>query len=166
MHENDMDRFVEEQKAKLAEERRNLENNPTSAVSGYYADRSGRDKIDNRNTGEEIIPSQQKAFVDNSPQAVSNLRPETPKIFKLGEDYKRFRNHLNQQRQQDYAQQQNRGNQNNYARNKQPAVTQGVERPEYVKQSSDLGLSLPIRDHLSAQERLRRERNREYNDLL
>ncbi len=42
MLDQDMDRFVEEQRAKLAEERRNLDLNPSSAVSAYYTNKNQR----------------------------------------------------------------------------------------------------------------------------
>ena len=42
-----------------------------------------------------------KAFVDTNPvQAIK--RPSTPKLLKLGEDYKNFRNDLNRERHKDY----------------------------------------------------------------
>ena len=39
MHEEDLDRFVKEQKAKLAAERRVLGENPTSAISDYLKEK-------------------------------------------------------------------------------------------------------------------------------
>jgi len=164
MHEEDLDRFVKEQKAKLAAERRVLGENPTSAISDYL-----KEKRDN--LSEEKIPNQvqsnqttNKAFVGDSSDMNSGGRPETPKIFRLGEDYKEFRNQLNAQRHNEYIERLNKRPSNNLPI--KASTDDQHERPEFVKQSSDLGLSLPIRDHPSAQERLRRERNREYNEML
>ena len=88
----DVERFVQEQKAQLAAERQLLDQNPTSATNVYYNKR-----------GEDNYVEPRKAFVENNPPPQNiNRRPQTPQFLKLGEDYKHFRNNLNQQRQDEY----------------------------------------------------------------
>jgi len=151
MTHNNIDYFVEQQKTNIAKEKKNMDNNPTTVPSKYNVE-----KDIHQHKGAEVVfkNTSSKAFVDTNPvQAMK--RPFTPKLFKLGEDYKNFRNDLNRERHEDYIK--------SLEKNK---VMDSKQKSNLTSRTSALGMSLPIRDHISAQERLRRERNREYKEHL
>jgi len=150
MTNDDVDIFVEQQKAIIAKEKKKF-NKQISVPK--------EKKIENnlfKQKDDELVykNASSKAFVDTNPvQAIK--RPSTPKLLKLGEDYKNFRNDLNRERHKDYI--------NSLKNNK---VMGSLHKSILATQTSDHGMSLPIRDHKSAQEKLRKERNREYKEYL
>lgn len=130
--DEDLGAFIQEQRAKIARERDILKNNPPSAITDNTYNRDvSRMKYcynfielayncifnDNnlffiqvlRHGKENRIPIRQGAGVDNGiPDDVPIQRgratrpPSTPRIFRLGEDYKSKKNLLQEELKKDY----------------------------------------------------------------
>ncbi|XP_073439980.1 centrosome and spindle pole-associated protein 1 isoform X2 [Dendrobates tinctorius] len=152
----ELDHFLEEQRAKLAQDKAELEIDPP-----YMEIRSKR--FENTHvadqprtyTKESIPPNRQ-----SQKEAAQKQIPDTGYglSLPLGEDYERKKHKLKEELRQDYRRYLNQGNAQ--AKRKKHLRTTGEVDPVTH------GLSLPIGERLSAQERLRLERNREYNQFL
>nr|KAG8542969.1 hypothetical protein GDO81_025706 [Engystomops pustulosus]KAG8542970.1 hypothetical protein GDO81_025706 [Engystomops pustulosus] len=152
----DLDYFLEEQRAKLAQDKAELEKDPP-----YMEIRSKR--FENppiadqpRTYAKENIPpnrlAQREAAQNNAGDSGYGLS------LPLGEDYERKKHKLKEELRQDYRRYLNQGNAQ-------------VKRKKHVTSTGEVnplthGMSLPIGERLSAKERLRLERNREYNQFL
>ncbi|XP_073535504.1 centrosome and spindle pole-associated protein 1 isoform X2 [Phyllobates terribilis] len=152
----ELDHFLEEQRAKLAQDKAELEKDPP-----YMEIRSKRFEKTNvadqpRTYAKENIPpnrqSQKEAAQKQIPDTGYGLS------LPLGEDYERKKHKLKEELRQDYRRHLNQGNAQ--AKRKKHLRTTGEVDPVTH------GLSLPIGERLSAKERLRLERNREYNQFL
>ncbi|KAM6089138.1 centrosome and spindle pole-associated protein 1 isoform 3-T3 [Chlamydotis macqueenii] len=139
---DDLDKFIEDQKAKLAQDKAELENDPPY--------------MEMRNKELEKLSETSKMFIS---MAKENIPPNSQQNYSLGdyglslplgEEYERKKHKLKEELRQDYRRYLS---QKNY-------LTTGEVDP-YTQ-----GLSLPIDERRSAKEKLRLERNKEYNQYL
>ncbi|KAM4027292.1 centrosome and spindle pole-associated protein 1 isoform 2-T2 [Anomaloglossus baeobatrachus] len=144
----ELDYFLEEQRAKLAQDKAELEKDPP-----YMEIRSKRfentDVVDQPRTyAKENIPPN----LQYQKEAAQKQIPDTGYglSLPLGEDYERKKHKLKEELRQDYRR---------YLNQKHLRTTGEVDPVTF-------GMSLPIVERLSAKERLRLERNREYNQFL
>ncbi|XP_077348959.1 centrosome and spindle pole-associated protein 1 isoform X3 [Lithobates pipiens] len=155
--EDDLDYFIEEQRAKLAQDKATLEKDPP-----YMEIKSKR--FENARDGErprayaskENIPPNRQSQKETAPvkQSDAGYGLSLP----LGEDYERKKHKLKEELRQDYRRYLNR--ENAQVKRKKQLISTGEVDP------GTHGLSLPIGERLSGKERLRHERNREYNQFL
>ncbi|XP_029389099.1 centrosome and spindle pole-associated protein 1 isoform X7 [Mus pahari] len=140
-----LDEFIEEQKAKLAKDKAELESDPPyMEMKGKASEKlSENSKILISMAKENIPPNSQQ-------QPKGSLGIEYGLSLPLGEDYEQKKHKLKEELRQDYRR---------YLTQKNFLST-GETDP------STLGVSLPIDERLSAKERLKLERNREYNQFL
>ncbi|XP_074800374.1 centrosome and spindle pole-associated protein 1 isoform X3 [Natator depressus] len=142
MMANDLDQFIEDQKAKLAQDKAELENDPP-----YMEIRSkGAEKLSE--TSKVLISMAKENIPPNSQQ--SYFLDEYGLSLPLGDEYERKKHKLKEELRQDYRR---------YLSQKNYLTTNEVD--PYTQ-----GLSLPIGERRSAKEKLRLERNREYNQYL
>nr|XP_015209218.1 PREDICTED: centrosome and spindle pole-associated protein 1 isoform X2 [Lepisosteus oculatus]XP_015209220.1 PREDICTED: centrosome and spindle pole-associated protein 1 isoform X2 [Lepisosteus oculatus]XP_015209221.1 PREDICTED: centrosome and spindle pole-associated protein 1 isoform X2 [Lepisosteus oculatus]XP_015209222.1 PREDICTED: centrosome and spindle pole-associated protein 1 isoform X2 [Lepisosteus oculatus]XP_015209223.1 PREDICTED: centrosome and spindle pole-associated protein 1 isof len=149
--DDELEMFLEEQKAKVAREKASLEHDPP-----YMEIKTKADNVYNSAIKENIPP-----YKWSSPQKPQNEhgKDETYGLsLPLGEDYERKKHKLKQELRQDYrrymAQELTRG------RRKKKNNSSGET------DVNAQGLSLPIGERRSAKDRLRSERNKEYNQFL
>ncbi|XP_076806046.1 centrosome and spindle pole-associated protein 1-like isoform X1 [Clavelina lepadiformis] len=170
MHEQeDMERFIAEQRARIAHERETLERNPPSAVTDYIADETNPRK--ENPLKDARIPH--KDITELGQRSVKSLKgkPPTPQILKLGEAYQNQKEKLKEELRQEYrkalAEKQIRttGVRGKIQTTYEEGLAANATNKARNKDDLDLGLSLPIRDHLSAKERLKLQRNKEYNEF-
>ncbi|XP_074997804.1 centrosome and spindle pole-associated protein 1 isoform X11 [Calonectris borealis] len=142
MMADDLDKFIEDQKAKLAQDKAELE---------YYPP-----YMEMRNKESEKLSETSKMLIS---MAKENIPPNSQQNYPLGdyglslplgEEYERKKHKLKEELRQDYRRYLS---QKNY-------LTTGEVDP-YTQ-----GLSLPIDERRSAKEKLRLERNKEYNQYL
>ncbi|XP_062426291.1 centrosome and spindle pole-associated protein 1 isoform X2 [Rhea pennata] len=142
MMADDLEQFIEDQKAKLAQDKAELENDPPY--------------MEMRNKESEKLSESSKMLIS---MAKENIPPNSQQncplgdyglSLPLGEEYERKKHKLKEELRQDYRRYLS---QKNY-------LTTGEVDP-YTQ-----GLSLPIDERRSAKEKLRLERNREYNQYL
>ncbi|XP_025932816.1 centrosome and spindle pole-associated protein 1 isoform X5 [Apteryx rowi] len=142
MMADDLEKFIEDQKAKLAQDKAELENDPPY--------------MEMRNKASEKLSETSKMLIS---MAKENIPPNSQQncplgdyglSLPLGEEYERKKHKLKEELRQDYRRYLS---QKNY-------LTTGEVDP-YTQ-----GLSLPIDERKSAKERLRLERNKEYNQYL
>nr|XP_026692671.1 centrosome and spindle pole associated protein 1-like [Ciona intestinalis] len=171
--DDDMDRFIAEQRNKIARDRDTLDRNPTSAVTEYIMNENEkRQHMKSRRPLEannnEVTESISKHFDTKQQQQAVKMKPPTPQLFKLGEDYLKQKEKLKEELRLEYRK---------ALAEKQVRTTgiRGKHAENFVKElpgksdPNDLGLSLPIRDHLSAktnQATKREEVKESYQDLL
>ncbi|XP_043395466.1 centrosome and spindle pole-associated protein 1 isoform X5 [Chelonia mydas] len=142
MMANDLDQFIEDQKAKLAQDKAELENDPP-----YMEIRSkGAEKLSE--TSKVLISMAKENIPPNSQQ--NYFLDEYGLSLPLGDEYERKKHKLKEELRQDYRR---------YLSQKNYLTTNEVD--PYTQ-----GLSLPIGERRSAKEKLRLERNREYNQYL
>ncbi|KAE8598938.1 hypothetical protein XENTR_v10016999 [Xenopus tropicalis] len=137
----ELDQFIEEQKAKLALDKAELDKDPP-----YMEIRSKRSETSEQPhitlAKENIPPNRQGAPKKQSGDYELSLP--------LGEDYERKKLRLKEELRQDYRR---------YLSQKHLRTTGEID-------PFTQGMSLPIGERLSAKERLRLERNKEYNQFL
>ncbi|XP_040210296.1 centrosome and spindle pole-associated protein 1 isoform X2 [Rana temporaria] len=154
---DDFEYFIEEQRAKLAQDKAILEKDPP-----YMEIKSKR--FENTHDGErpmayvskENIPPKRQSQKETAP--VKQSDPGYGMSLPLGEDYERKKHKLKEELRQDYRKYLNQGNAQ--VKRKKHLISTGEVDP------ATRGLSLPIGERLSGKERLRLERNREYNQFL
>ncbi|KAM4687563.1 centrosome and spindle pole-associated protein 1 isoform 2-T3 [Discoglossus pictus] len=153
----ELDQFLEEQKVKLAQDKAELEKDPP-----YMEIRSNehdtRHPVDKWTTvAKENIPPNRQLY--NDPAYIrQNEDPDYGLSLPLGEDYERKKHKLKEELRQDYR---NFLSQDNaLAKRKKHYRSTGEVDP------ATQGMSLPIGERLSAKDRLRLERNQEYNQFL
>ncbi|KAG9478882.1 hypothetical protein GDO78_012511 [Eleutherodactylus coqui] len=152
----ELDYFLEEQKAKLAQDKAELEKDPP-----YMEIRSK--KFENtpvvdqpRIYAKENIPPNRQSQQETVQKQVGDTGYGLS--LPLGEDYERKKHKLKEELRQDYRRYHNLGNAQ-------------AKRKKHLRSTGEVdplthGVSLPIGERLSAKERLRLERNREYNQFL
>ncbi|XP_065441791.1 centrosome and spindle pole-associated protein 1 isoform X1 [Chrysemys picta bellii] len=150
MMANDLDQFIEDQKAKLAHDKAELENDPP-----YMEIRSkGADKLSE--TSKALISMAKENIPPNSQQ--NYLLDEYGLSLPLGDEYERKKHKLKEELRQDYRRYLSQG------------ISQAKRKKNYLTTNEvdpyTQGLSLPIGERRSAKEKLRLERNREYNQYL
>ncbi|XP_068528144.1 centrosome and spindle pole-associated protein 1 isoform X9 [Anas acuta] len=142
MMAEDLEKFIEDQKAKLAQDKADLENDPP------YMEIRNKESEKLSETSKMLISMSKENIPPNSQQNchLGDYGLSLP----LGEEYERKKHKLKEELRQDYRRYLS---QKNY-------LTTGEVDP-YTQ-----GLSLPIDERRSAKEKLRLERNKEYNQYL
>ncbi|KAM8811034.1 centrosome and spindle pole-associated protein 1 [Eudromia elegans] len=142
MMADDLEKFIEDQKAKLAQDKAELENDPP------YMEMRNKESERLSETSRFLISMAKENIPPNSQQRcpLGDYGLSLP----LGEEYERKKHKLKEELRQDYRRYLS---QKNY-------LTTGEVDP-YTQ-----GLSLPIDERRSAKEKLRLERNKEYNQYL
>ncbi|XP_033616517.1 centrosome and spindle pole-associated protein 1 isoform X5 [Fukomys damarensis] len=141
--EDNLDKFIEERKAKLAKDKAELERDPP------YMEMKG--KTEKLSENSKILISMAKENIPpNSQQTRGSSGIDYGLSLPLGEDYERKKHKLKEELRQDYRR---------YLTQKNFLSTGEID-------PSTLGVSLPIVERLSAKERLKLQRNKEYNQFL
>ncbi|XP_051878573.1 centrosome and spindle pole-associated protein 1 [Pristis pectinata] len=147
---DELERFLEEQRAKLAQDKIELDQDPpymemrTKSSEPLGATNQAADSKDNGNSLPIIQPTKQNPQTDRSKEENYGLS------LPLGLEYDQKKQKLKEELRQDYRRYMAEKN-SRIIRELQPTVE---------------SLSLPISDRKSAKDRLRMERNQEYNQLL
>ncbi|XP_078208718.1 centrosome and spindle pole-associated protein 1 isoform X18 [Callithrix jacchus] len=149
---DNLDEFIEERKAKLAKDKAELESDPP------YMEMKGKLSEKLSENSKILISMAKENIPPNSQQTRGSLGIDYGLSLPLGEDYERKKNKLKEELRQDYRHYLTQG------------ITQGKRKKNFLSTSetdpSTLGVSLPIGERLSAKERLKLERNKEYNQFL
>ncbi|XP_075600047.1 centrosome and spindle pole-associated protein 1 isoform X1 [Balearica regulorum gibbericeps] len=150
MMADDLDKFIEDQKAKLAQDKAELENDPP------YMEMRNKESEKLSETSKMLISMAKENIPPNSQQnyPLGDYGLSLP----LGEEYERKKHKLKEELRQDYRRYLSQGI--SQAKRKKNYLTTGEVDP-YTQ-----GLSLPIDERRSAKEKLRLERNKEYNQYL
>ncbi|XP_073748953.1 centrosome and spindle pole-associated protein 1 isoform X3 [Callorhinus ursinus] len=141
---DNLDEFIEERKAKLAKDKAELESDPP------YMEMKGKASEKLFENNKILISMAKENIPPNSQQTRSSLGIDYGLSLPLGEDYERKKHKLKEELRQDYRR---------YLTQKNFLSTSETD-------PSTLGVSLPIGERLSAKERLKLERNKEYNLFL
>ncbi|XP_074433306.1 centrosome and spindle pole-associated protein 1 isoform X18 [Larus michahellis] len=158
MMADDLDKSIEDQKAKLARDKAELENDPP------YMEMRQSILFCFQNKESEKPSESSKMFIS---MAKENIPPNSQQNYPLGdyglslplgEEYERKKHKLKEELRQDYRRYLSQGI--SQAKRKKNYLTTGEVDP-YTQ-----GLSLPIDERRSAKEKLRLERNKEYNQFL
>ncbi|KAL1775619.1 centrosome and spindle pole-associated protein 1 isoform X1 [Sigmodon hispidus] len=147
-----LDEFIEEQKAKLARDKAELENDPP------YMEMKGRIPEKLSENSKILISMAKENIPPNSQQPKGSLGIDYGLSLPLGEDYERKKHKLKEELRQDYRRYLTQGI--TQAKRKKNFLSTGETDP------STLGVSLPIDERLSAKRWLKLERNKEYNQFL
>ncbi|XP_050657983.1 centrosome and spindle pole-associated protein 1 isoform X12 [Macaca thibetana thibetana] len=141
---DNLDEFIEERKAKLAKDKAELESDPP------YMEM--KDKLSEKlSENSKILISMAKENIPpNNQQTRGSLGIDYGLSLPLGDDYERKKHKLKEELRQDYRR----------------YLTQTNFLSTSETDPSTLGVSLPIGERLSAKERLKLERNKEYNQFL
>ncbi|XP_015454124.1 centrosome and spindle pole-associated protein 1 isoform X3 [Pteropus alecto] len=149
---DNLDEFIEEQKAKLAKDKAELENDPP------YMEMKGKASEKLSENSKILISMAKENIPPNSQQTRGSLGIDYGLSLPLGEDYERKKHKLKEELRQDYRRYLTQG------------ITEAKRKKNFLSTSetdpSTLGVSLPIGERLSAKERLKLERNKEYNQFL
>ncbi|XP_072184538.1 centrosome and spindle pole-associated protein 1 isoform X3 [Excalfactoria chinensis] len=150
MMAEDLEKFIEDQKAKLAQDKAELGNDPP------YMEIRNKDSEKLSETGKMFIAMSKENIPPNSQQncPLGDYGWSLP----LGEEYERKKHKLKEELRQDYRRYLSQGI--SQAKRKKNYLTTGEVDP-YTQ-----GLSLPIDERRSAKEKLRLERNKDYNQYL
>ncbi|XP_054548181.1 centrosome and spindle pole-associated protein 1 isoform X2 [Talpa occidentalis] len=141
---DNLDEFIEERKAKLAIDKAELERDPP------YMEMKGKTSEKLSENSKILISMAKENIPPNSQQTRGSLGIDYGLSLPLGEDYERKKHKLKEELRQDYRR---------YLTQKNFLSTSDID-------PSTLGVSLPIGERLSAKERLKLERNQEYNQFL
>ncbi|XP_036292987.1 centrosome and spindle pole-associated protein 1 isoform X2 [Pipistrellus kuhlii] len=141
---DNLDKFIEERKAKLAQEKAELESDPP------YMEMKEKASEKLSENSKILISMAKENIPPNSQQPRGSLGLDYGLSLPLGEDYERKKHKLKEELRQDYRR----------------YLTQKNFLSTIETDPSTLGVSLPIGDRLSAKERLKLERNKEYNQFL
>ncbi|XP_068252091.1 centrosome and spindle pole-associated protein 1 isoform X3 [Nyctibius grandis] len=150
MMADDLDKLIEDQKAKLAQDKAELENDPP------YMEMRNKELEKLSETNKMLISMTKENIPPNSQQnyPLGDYGLSLP----LGEECERKKHKLKEELRQDYRRYLSQGI--SQAKRKKNYLTTGEVDP-YTQ-----GLSLPIDERRSAKEKLRLERNKEYNQYL
>nr|XP_020144430.1 centrosome and spindle pole-associated protein 1 isoform X13 [Microcebus murinus] len=149
---DNLDEFIEERKARLAKDKAELESDPP------YLEMKGKASEKLSENSKILISMAKENIPPNSQQTMASLGIDYGLSLPLGEDYERKKHKLKEELRQDYRRYLTQGT--TQAKRKKNFLTTGETDP------STLGVSLPIGERLSAKERLKLERNKEYNQFL
>nr|XP_028592610.1 centrosome and spindle pole-associated protein 1 isoform X3 [Podarcis muralis] len=149
MMPEDLDQFLEEQKAKLAQDKAKLDNDPP------YMEMQNKSAEKLSETSKMLIAMAKENIPPNSQQtSIHDYGLSLP----LGEEYENKKHKLKEELRQDYRRYLSQG------------ISQTKKKKKYLTSGEvdpfTQGLSLPIGDRRSAKDRLRLERNKEYNQYL
>ncbi|XP_056342049.1 centrosome and spindle pole-associated protein 1 isoform X3 [Oenanthe melanoleuca] len=150
MMADDLEKFIEDQKAKLAQDKAELENDlPYMEMRNKESEKISETSNMLISIAKENIPPNSQ---QNSPLGDYGLS------LPLGEEYERKKHKLKEELRQDYR------------RYVSQDISQAKRKKNYLTTDEvdpyTQGLSLPIDERRSAKERLRLERNKEYNQYL
>ncbi|XP_053571073.1 centrosome and spindle pole-associated protein 1 [Bombina bombina] len=153
----ELDYFLEEQKKKLAQDIAELEKDPPYMEirsSGHETSRADNEWI---SVAKENIPPNGQ-FNEDTANMKQIEETSYGLSLPLGEEYERKKHKLKEELRQDYRKYLNQGNAQ-------------VKRKKHLRSTGEIdpstqGMSLPIGERLSGKERLRLERNQEYNQFL
>ncbi|XP_073924669.1 centrosome and spindle pole-associated protein 1 isoform X4 [Castor canadensis] len=149
---DNLDEFIKEQKAKLAKDKAELESDPP------YMEMKGEASGKLSENSKILISMAKENIPPNSQQTKGSLGIDYGLSLPLGEDYERKKHKLKEELRQDYRRYLTQG------------ITQAKRKKNFLSTGeidpSTLGVSLPIGERLSAKERLKLERNKEYNQFL
>ncbi|KAB0371559.1 hypothetical protein FD755_016497 [Muntiacus reevesi] len=149
---DNLDEFIEERKAKLARDKAELESDPP------YMEMKGKTSEKLSENSKILISMAKENIPPNSQQTRGSLGIDYGLSLPLGEDYEQKKHKLKEELRQDYRHYLTQG------------ITQAKRKKNFLSTSetdpSTLGVSLPIGERLSAKERLKLERNKEYNQFL
>ncbi|XP_070603979.1 centrosome and spindle pole-associated protein 1 isoform X2 [Erythrolamprus reginae] len=148
MAEN-LDKFIEDHKTRLLQDKAKLESDPP------YMEMQNK-SAEKLSKASELLISMAKENIPPNHQHIA--LHDCGLSLPLGEDYEHKKHKLKEELRQDYRQYLSQGV--SKAKRKKRYLTSGEVDP-YTQ-----GLSLPIRDRISAKDRLRLERNKEYNQYL
>ncbi|XP_012578510.1 PREDICTED: centrosome and spindle pole-associated protein 1 isoform X2 [Condylura cristata] len=141
---DNLDEFIEERKAKLALDKAELERDPP------YMEMKGKASEKLSENSKILISMAKENIPPNNQQTKGSLGIDYGLSLPLGEDYERKKHKLKEELRQDYRR---------YLTQKNFLSVSDID-------PSTLGVSLPIGERLSAKERLKLERNKEYNQFL
>ncbi|XP_051015124.1 centrosome and spindle pole-associated protein 1 isoform X5 [Acomys russatus] len=150
-----LDEFIEEQKAKLAKDKAQLASDPPYMEMKARLGKASEKLSENSKI---LISMAKENIPPNSQQPKGSLGIDYGLSLPLGEDYERKKHKLKEELRQDYRRYLTQGI--TQAKRKKNFLSTGETDP------STLGVSLPIDERLSAKERLKLERNRDYNQFL
>lgn len=149
---DNLDEFIEERKAKLAKDKAELERDPP------YMEMKGKASEQLSENSKILISMAKENIPPNSQQTKGSLGINYGLSLPLGEDYEQKKHKLKEELRQDYRRYLTQG------------IAQAKRKKNFLSTSeidpSTLGVSLPIDERLSAKERLKLERNKEYNQFL
>ncbi|XP_053105235.1 centrosome and spindle pole-associated protein 1 isoform X2 [Hemicordylus capensis] len=145
---DNLDQFIEDQKAKLAQDKAKLENDPP------YMEMPNKSAEKLSETSKMLISMAKENIPPNSQTGVHDYGLSLP----LGEEYEHKKHKLKEELRQDYRRYLSQGI--SQAKKKKKYLASGEVDP-YTQ-----GVSLPIGERRSAKDRLRLERNKEYNQYL
>uniref|UniRef100_A0A4X2LEY2 Centrosome and spindle pole associated protein 1 n=1 Tax=Vombatus ursinus TaxID=29139 RepID=A0A4X2LEY2_VOMUR len=141
---DNLDQFIEDQKAKLTKDKAELEKDPP------YMDIKSN-AVEKLSENSKILVSMAKENIPpNRQENRGSLGIDYGLSLPLGEEYERKKHKLKEELRQDYRR---------YLTQKNFVTTSEID-------PSSLGVSLPIGERLSVKERLKLERNKEYNQFL
>ncbi|XP_012376135.2 centrosome and spindle pole-associated protein 1 isoform X3 [Dasypus novemcinctus] len=147
-----LDEFIEEQKAKLAKDRAELESDPP------YMEMKGKTSEKLSENSKILISMAKENIPPNNQQTKGSFGIDYGLSLPLGEDYEQKKHKLKEELRQDYRLYLTQG------------ITQSKRKKNFLSTGetdpATLGVSLPIGERLSAKERLKLERNKEYNQFL
>ncbi|XP_056187247.1 centrosome and spindle pole-associated protein 1 isoform X2 [Falco biarmicus] len=150
MMADDLDKLIEDQKAKLAQDKAELENDPP------YMEMRNKESEKLSETSKMLISMAKENIPPNSQQ--NYYLGDYGMSLPLGEEYERKRHKLKEELQQDYRRYLSQG------------ISQAKRKKNYLTAAEvdpyTWGLSLPIDERRSAKEKLRLERSKEYNQYL
>ncbi|XP_006880504.1 PREDICTED: centrosome and spindle pole-associated protein 1 [Elephantulus edwardii] len=149
---DNLDEFIEERKAKLAKDKADLESDPP------YMEMKGKASEKLSENSKILISMAKENIPPNSQHTKGSWGIDYGLSLPLGEDYERKKHKLKEELRQDYRRYLTQGI--TQAKRKKNFLSTGETDP------STLGVSLPIGERLSAKERLKLERNKEYNQFL
>ncbi|XP_074059404.1 centrosome and spindle pole-associated protein 1 isoform X22 [Macrotis lagotis] len=149
---DNLDQFIEDRRAKLTKDKAELEKDPP------YMDIKSN-AVEKLSENSRILISLAKENIPpNHQQNRGSLGIDYGLSLPLGEDYERKKHKLKEELRQDYRQYLSQD------------ITQAKRKKNFVSTGEidppTLGVSLPIDERLSAKERLKLERNKEYNQFL
>ncbi|XP_061294893.1 centrosome and spindle pole-associated protein 1 isoform X8 [Bos javanicus] len=149
---DNLDEFIEERKVRLARDKAELESDPP------YMEMKGKASEKLSENSKILISMAKENIPPNSQQTRRSLGIDYGLSLPLGEDYEQKKHKLKEELRQDYRRYLTQG------------ITQAKRKKNFLSTSetdpSTLGVSLPIGERLSAKERLKLERNKEYNQFL
>ncbi|KAM8966869.1 centrosome and spindle pole-associated protein 1 [Pelodytes ibericus] len=159
----DLEQFLEEQRAKLAQDKAELEKDPPyMEIRSKRSDQTSVDAVKSQpSVAKENLPPNWLSQKDTAQVKQTGGKCRTVcngLSLPLGEEYERKKHKLKQELRQDYRRYLNQGNA--HAKRKKHFRSTGEVDP------ATQGMSLPIGERLSGKERLRLERNKEYNQFL
>uniref|UniRef100_A0AAA9TSH5 Centrosome and spindle pole associated protein 1 n=1 Tax=Bos taurus TaxID=9913 RepID=A0AAA9TSH5_BOVIN len=141
---DNLDEFIEERKVRLARDKAELESDPP------YMEMKGKASEKLSENSKILISMAKENIPPNSQQTRRSLGIDYGLSLPLGEEYEQKKHKLKEELRQDYRR---------YLTQKNFLSTSETD-------PSTLGVSLPIGERLSAKERLKLERNKEYNQFL